>query len=108
MHTLCQCVPHRSEADSSTNPDSQQGRQSACSVLAHEDGVLTQEGPARRSQDAGKGLRFPAPGGMVKAHLECPGCFSNHSVGTKRHLGGGWMVVTCPGPLGLLQQNTIN
>ena len=39
---------------------------------------------------------------------ERPACVSDQSIGTKRSLGGGWLVLTCPGPLGLLQQNTAN
>lgn len=99
MHTLGQCVLHGSEADSSMNPNFQQGCQRVCGVLTHEDGVLTQEGPARRSWDAGKGL-WSLHLVVVKTHLECPGRLSNHSAGTKRHLGGGWLVLSCPGPWG--------
>ena len=47
-------------------------------------------------------------GRAVKTLPERPACVSDQSVGTKRSLGGGWLVLTCPGPLGLLQQNTAN
>lgn len=52
MHTLGQCVPHGSEADSSMNPNFQQGRQRVCGVLAREDGVLT-----RKVLHGGAGMR---------------------------------------------------
>ena len=55
--------------------------------------------PCRGRADSGR---------AVQTLPERPACVSDQSIGTKRSLGGGWLVLTCPGPLGLLQQNTAN
>lgn len=54
--------------------------------------------PCGRRADSGRAVRT-----LVNILL-----VSQASVGIRRSLGGGWLGLTCPGPLGLLQQNTIN